>query len=317
MNNWKKLAIGSAAALTVVAGLAITAVAVRPQSASAAALFNGRGGDWGRGHDMGRGSMDRGTMAHGADRDNDQSQLAEALGITVDELETAQETAVNVGIDQALEAGLITEAQATRLRERSAAMGFAYRGVGRSVHRMGQAGDEADMIDPQALLADALGITVDELEAAQQEARDAALDQALADGRVTEEQVALMQARQALADYIDQHELTAQALGITADELAAAREAGTSMQDLLDEQGLEPADFRTALDEAHAAAIELAVADGVITQEQADALEEQSSGRRGGFSGGHGTSRGERPDRQNNDDGSNDTPASSNGGRRG
>ena len=315
MNNWKKLAIGSAAALTVVAGLAITAVAVRPQSASAAALFNGRGGDWGpgRGHDMGR----SGAMVRDADRDNDQSELAEALGITVDELETAQETAVNVDIDQALEAGLITEAQATRLRERSAEMGFAYRGVGRSVHRMGQAGDEADMIDPQALLADALGITVDELEAAQQEARDAALDQALADGRVTEEQVALMQARQALADYIDQHELTAQALGITADELAAAREAGTSMQDLLDEQGLEPADFRTALDEAHAAAIELAVADGVITQEQADALEEQSSGRRGGFSGGHGTSRGERPDRQNNDDGSNDTPAPSNRGRRG
>ncbi|MCB0129712.1 MAG: hypothetical protein KDD78_02650, partial [Caldilineaceae bacterium] len=156
MNNWKKLAIGSAAALTVVAGLAITAVAVRPQSASAAALFNGRGGDWGRGHDMGRG-----TMVRGADRDNDQSQLAEALGITVDELETAQETAVNAGIDQALEAGLITEAQATRLRERSAEMGFAYRGVGRSVHRMGQAGDEADMIDSQALLADALGITVE------------------------------------------------------------------------------------------------------------------------------------------------------------
>lgn len=52
------------------------------------------------------------------------------------------------------------------------------------------------------LLADALGITVDELQAAELKAREAALDQAQTDGTITADDAATMKARLALQEYI-------------------------------------------------------------------------------------------------------------------
>jgi hypothetical protein len=65
---------------------------------------------------------------------------------------------------------------------------------------------------------------------------------------------------------------------MTVEELQAARDAGTSMTDILTEQGLTAAEYRTALQAAYEAAIQQAVDDGVITQEQADLV--LSSGMR-------------------------------------
>jgi hypothetical protein len=139
-------------------------------------------------------------------------------------------------------------------------------------------------IDRQSLLAEALGISVEELEAAQESARSAALQQAIEAGLITQEEADLMAAGQLLRSVIDRDAIMAQVLGVTVEELQAAKTAGT-MQELVEASGLTQAEIMTALQEAHAAAIAQAVADGLITQEQADAL--QSGPGFGGMRGGH------------------------------
>lgn len=222
-----------------------------------------------------RGPGGRGGGLSGA---SDDTYLADALGITAEELEAAQENAQLAALEQAVDLGLITQEQADALIE-NGRLGFfgAHRGV---------RGEETG-IDFEALFAAELGITVDELTAAREAAAEARVDQALADGLLTEEQVDLMQAREALKDVIDREALTATALGITVDELAAAHEAGTSLTDMLDDAGLTMDEFRTALADAQTAAINQAVADGVITQEQADLILSGDNGMRG-FGGSNG-----------------------------
>lgn len=170
--------------------------------------------------------------------------LAEALGITVAELDAARDQARLAGIDQALDLGLITEAQAEALRTGSgrALQGWVLRN---------------STIDPEALLADALGIGADDLRAARETAHAAVLADAVAEGRITQEQADEMLARQALRGY-------------------------------LDEQGLQES-MRALVEDA----IQQAVAAGVITQEQADAILSREGffgGLRGlgGWDGFHG-----------------------------
>ncbi len=123
--------------------------------------------------------------------DGDHAQfLADALGITVDELDAARSAAKDAALDQAVAEGLLTQEQADAIRN----------GEGRGLGIRPPRGQEST-IDMRALLADALGITVDELEAAEQAARDASLAQAVADGVITQEEADLMQARGALREF--------------------------------------------------------------------------------------------------------------------
>ena len=180
--------------------------------------------------------------------------LAQALGISVDELNAAIQKAKDAALTQAVEKGLITQAQADQLKEKGNVFPFGGRWEG----WLTQNG-----IDYEALLADALGITVDELQAAYVKANHARIDQAVADGRLTQEQADLIKGRQALF----------------------ANE-----------------DFQSAMRSAFEAAVRQAVANGVITQAQADAILEKvgemgfrgfrgfgefGGGRGGGF-GRHG-----------------------------
>lgn len=81
-------------------------------------------------------------------------------------------------------------------------------------------------------LAEALGITVEELEAAQLKARDAMIDQAVTDGTITQEQADLIQARRAFKEYYaDQTDQTSQTIE---EALAAAVEAGAITQEQAD-----------------------------------------------------------------------------------
>jgi hypothetical protein len=131
-------------------------------------------------------------------------------------------------------------------------------------------------IDYQQLLADALEIPVEQLLAAYETARVAALEQAVDLGLITQERADErlvwggmdgkwldglrglggrrsapgIQSRQ-----IDENALLAEALGITTDELAQARER------------------------ANQAALDQAVAEGLITQEQADEMLQQKQRR--------------------------------------
>jgi ribosomal protein S20 len=130
-------------------------------------------------------------------------------------------------------------------------------------------------IDYNALLADALGITVEELQTAQEKADLAAIDLAVEKGYITEEQASLMKARAAVESYIDSTALTAQALGMTTQELESALDEGKTLNDLIEASGLDADAFHEALQAAYEEAIQQAVTDGVITQEQADLLLEQ------------------------------------------
>ena len=169
-----------------------------------------------------------------------QEDLANALGITVEELTAAMQTANTAAIDQALEQGLITQAQADQLKARGEAFPF----VGRWHGWMGENG-----IDFEALLADALSISTEQLAQAQTQAFEARIDQAVTDGNLTQEQADLMKGRRALF----------------------SSEA-----------------FQTAMQSAFESAVEAGVNSGVITQAQADLILEQAGNRfdgMGGFGG--------------------------------
>jgi uncharacterized protein YidB (DUF937 family) len=139
----------------------------------------------------------------------------------------------------------------------------------------------------QALLAEALGIEVEELEAAQQAANEAAIQQLLDQGQLTDEQAELARAANRLKSYLDREAFVAEALGISAADLKAAIAEGRTLSDLLDEQGLDSATYRENLAAAEQAAIAQAVEDGAVTQEQADQLQERGP-RHFGFGPGRG-----------------------------
>jgi len=144
------------------------------------------------------------------------------------------------------------------------------------------------LVDMQALLAEALGIEVEELEAAQQAANEAAIQQLLDQGQLSEEQADLASAANRLKSYLDREAFVAEALGISVADLKAAVAEGQTLSDLLDEQGLDSATYRENLAAAEQAAIAQAVEDGVITQEQADQLQEFGPGHFGFGPGRHG-----------------------------
>jgi hypothetical protein len=170
--------------------------------------------------------------------------LAEALGITTDQLSAAKETARLAAIQQALDKGLITQAQADSLKNNE---------------RIGGRGGlsfyvKDSNIDEDALLAKALNITVEQLDQARQKAEDLRLAADVASGRMTQEQADLAKAKSALKTYLAEKNV-------------------------------------------YANAVAQAVKDGVITQAQADAILAQTHGKDGfglGNSGGRGGGRGGR-----------------------
>jgi len=225
--------------------------------------------------------------------------LMDELGISEEEFQAAMQAAHEAAVQQAVEDGVITQVQADLILDSEAS--FAPGGPGGSTGKDGPGelqGREGAANFPgrgenmDTYLAEALGISVEELQAARQKASEAAMDAAVESGEITEEQVNLMEVRQALKGYIDQKDLTATALGITVEELQAAREEGKSPRDLMDELGISTEDFQAAMQAAHEAAIQQAVDDGVITQEQADLILKSemnlSPGGHGGFPGSGG-----------------------------
>ena len=159
------------------------------------------------------------------------------------------------------------------------AQGLSLRGLHHGVMSSGSAHD--------AYLAEALGLTVEELQAARRQATAAYLADAVTAGDITQEQADLMLAKVALNGVIDRHALLAEGLGMTVEALTAALEGGQSLSDLMTAAGIDADTLQTNIQAAHEAAIARAVADGVITQAQADAVLAQESNGFGLF-GGHG-----------------------------
>lgn len=197
--------------------------------------------------------------------------LAEALGITVEELQAAFQSARQTLLGQAVELGLITQDQAEAIQE-------GYLAPGRKLMT-----ELKDQVDFEAALANELGITTEELDSAKEEAHDAARGKALEEGLITPEQADLREAMRALKGYIDREALIAGALGITVEQLQEYRDNGTRLPEIMDELGLTREEFQISMQSAFEAALQKAVDDGVITAEQMQLILENKPA--GGFGG--------------------------------
>jgi len=111
---------------------------------------------------------------------------------------------------------------------------------------------------------------VEKLQEAQQAASTRALDQALEQGLITQEQYDQMKLHSLVAPYLDRQTLLAEALGIEPATLD-----DKTLSEWMDELGLDQATLQTRLQAAVEAALDRAVADGVITEEQATTLKDE------------------------------------------
>ncbi len=166
----------------------------------------------------------RGPMGVGGWGDSD-TYLAQALGITTAELQTAYQEATTAAIDKALADGLITQAQADALKQHSG-MGGRFWGHG----LFGMLGLTGSTIDMDALLADALGITTDELADARVEAQNLALAAAVDAGYLTQEQADQLKAEQALRGYLQEQGFLDQARSLFESFVQRAVQAGVITQ---------------------------------------------------------------------------------------
>ncbi len=168
--------------------------------------------------------------------------LADELGVPLETLQAAHIEAATTLVQSKVEAGEITQDQADEIIEDlDDADHLLWRKAKK--FRMDQ-GDEFDQY-----LADVLGISLDKLTVAKETVAMAALEQAVADGKLTQEQADLILARRAISGYM-------------ADAMTATRTN----------------------------AINQALADGVITQAQAELLLSnlEKAPRQGSLSGFHG-----------------------------
>lgn len=218
---------------------------------------------------------------------------------------------------QATDQDLLTQEQAdelTQLGWRGGPGGANRPGMGNGNGPMGQA--------RQADLAAALGITEEQLTAYQAEGLTppqiaaelgldwdvvqaqlhaqhlASIQEAVANGQMTQEQadqmVANMNARWVLKDAFQA--ATAEALGITPEQLEAYHAEGKRLPEIATELGLDLATVQAQMETVRQAVLDAAVADGTITQEQADNFHmggpgqggHGGQGRHGGQGGGFG-----------------------------
>ena len=162
------------------------------------------------------------------------------------------------------------------------------------------------------LLAEELGISVDELTAAQTAARDKAIDEAVAAGDLTEEQGQKLKEREIgeghLGFRLGAHaagrmhraivsvfESAADVVGLPVEEIRERIAGGESLVTIADGQGIDEATLKADLVADLTAKINQAVTDGDIDQEKADMLlenldemVERAINAEGPFGGGDG-----------------------------
>lgn len=139
-------------------------------------------------------------------------------------------------------------------------------------------------------LAAEKGVDMADVQVAMEAARAEAIAQAVTDGTITQAQADEMLSHawqpngpmghggpgggllEGVIDPAAMHETLANVLGVTVEELQAAREQGKTLEELAAEKGVDMADVQAAMDAARTDAVNQAVADGIITQAQADQI---------------------------------------------
>lgn len=159
---------------------------------------------------------------------------------------------------------------------------------------------DAAIADGETLssLAEANGVSLEELREVMDEVHDEALARAVAEGRITQEQADQIlesrEAKRAVSDVIDRdevHAALAEALGLTVEEFETAISSGERLSTLAEGADVTLEELHDIMQGFKAEAIAQAVADGTITQEQADEMLERTELRGegcGGKLGGHG-----------------------------
>lgn len=123
-----------------------------------------------------------------------------------------------------------------------------------------------------AELAAVLGISVEGLRAARDTAVANMVEKAVTEGELAPKEAERMTAARKLRSYVDPIALMAQALGMTTEEVQAALDSGKTPWDLAAEKNLDLGAAWQKLMAAGKAMLDQAVADGVITRQQADEL---------------------------------------------
>ena len=143
-------------------------------------------------------------------------------------------------------------------------------------------------------VADKLGVSEEELQTAFDEARDETIDEAVAEGRLTEEQAERLKERAAEGDLLFPRppgegrfhprqgacqrgtglviEAAAQVLDMPKEELVEELKDGNSLAKVAEAQGMSVEEFEAALLEQVNVQLDEMVADSTITQEQADRI---------------------------------------------
>jgi hypothetical protein len=213
----------------------------------------------------------------------DETNLAQALGITVPQLQTAEQKAYDAAIQQALSKGLITQDQADMLTLRGGGFGRIEMGSNMFGQNSG--------IDYQSLLATQLNIDTTALQSAEKQAYTNQINQAVQNGTLTQQQADLILGRYALQGVLDPTALFAQALGITTAQLQTDQSQGMSLSQILSAAGKTAVQVRDAEQAAFQAAVQQAVTNQTITQAQATAVLNSGYGfgyLPGGFGGREG-----------------------------
>ncbi len=162
-------------------------------------------------------------------------------------------------------------------------------------------------------LAEAQGLTQEEFQAKMTEARENALQQAVEDGLISQEQADQMRSRETkmgnsgygnkrdagfegkpgMDDGFLRDAMTAamaDVFGLTVDEFETMRENGETLWTLAEAQGLTQEEFQAKMTEARENALQQAVEDGLISQEQADQMRSRWENARGSKRGpGYGS----------------------------
>lgn len=138
-------------------------------------------------------------------------------------------------------------------------------------------------------VADKLGVSQDELETAFQDARIEMIDEAVAAGQLTEEEAERLRERVEEGNFLfplgrphPRHhvmEAAAEVLGVTTDELIAELQEGNSLADVAEAHGMDVEEFEAELLAELQADLDQKVADGTITQEEADRISEELAER--------------------------------------
>lgn len=204
--------------------------------------------------------------------------------------------------------------------------------LGLSVEELESALAEGKKLDE---IAAEQGVAKEDLQAAMQSAQEDILAQAVADGVLTQEEADKIAEHMAdgggpgrgpgrgpnrrgsgprgnrprqgpalsnpgwIEDYQDDlQSALANVLGLSVEELDAAKAEGVKLDEIAAEQGVELEDVKAAMQSAHEDILAQAVADGALTQEEADAIAEhqaEGNGRCRGPQGPRGNRRGQGP----------------------